>query len=355
MKPTYGRISRHGILPNCYSLDTPGTFTRTAEDAAILFNALARPGVDRLAPPSKLRRRGIAGMRIAVLRDPGPGFPQPDAALAAGFEAGLRVLERLGASLADVRLPVSASECLAVTRMIGPVESASIHESELREHPSQMGFALRDKLMAGSLVRAVDYLAALRRRAVIAEELQALMSGFDALVSFGTLHLPPLLGVEPEMTAFTVETMLTPFNLAGLPAMVQCTGFSAGERALPLHWQIVGRAGGEAAMLRVAIAYEGATAWRDRLPRPTPHPAPSPQMPTPTGSAIAVAEVAAFAARHGLDHLDADHLARMRDLMEPVALMSRTLTRTVDKERGPARESVQDATPDQVAHTRLSA
>jgi aspartyl-tRNA(Asn)/glutamyl-tRNA(Gln) amidotransferase subunit A len=353
--PTPGRFSLDGILPNCYSLDTPGTFTRTAEDAAILFNVLASPGVAELPAPSELRRCGIAGMKIAVLRDPGPGFPQAAQALSDAFEAGLRMLEGLGASLSDVRLPVSAAECLAVTRLIGPVESASIHESELRQRPSQMGFALRDKLMAGSLVRAVDYLAAQRRRAVVADELRALMAGFEALITFGTLHLPPLLGVEPEMTAFTVETMLTPFNLAGLPALVQCTGFSTDPRPLPLHWQIVGRAGGEAAMLRLAIAYEGATAWRDRLPEPTPHAAPSPQMPPPGASPVPMSEVIAFAARHGLNRLDPTHLERMRDLVEPVARTGHVLNRVTEKERRPAHASKQETTTDHPAHKRLSA
>lgn len=346
--PTAGRFSLDGILPNCYSLDIPGTFTRTAEDAAILFRALARlaPGED-FPGPAQMRQTGIGRMRVAVLRDPGPGFPQADAALAAGFEAGLRVLEGLGATLIDVSLPVSAAECLAVTRFIGPPESASIHESELREHPSEMGFALRDKLMAGSLVRAVDYLAALRRRAVIAEQMHSLLSGFDALVTYGTLHLPPLLGVEPEMTQFTVQTMLTPFNLAGLPAMVQCTGFSCADRPLPLHWQIVGRAGGEAAMLALAIAYEGATAWREQLPAPSAHPAPVPRTPPAGAASIPSAEIAAFAARHGLHGLTPAHLERMRELMEPVARMGELLDRVTDKERGPALAS---APPDHPPH-----
>jgi hypothetical protein len=249
------------------------------------------------------------------------------------------VLEGLGASLSDVRLPVSAAECLAVTRFIGPPESASIHEAELREHSPEMGFALRDKLMAGSLVRAVDYLAALRRRAVIADQLNELLSGFDALVTFGTLHLPPLLGIEPEMTDFTVQTMLTPFNLAGLPAMVQCTGFSCAERPLPLHWQLVGRAGGEAAILRLAIAYESATAWRDQLPLPAAHAASSPQMSPAAATSVAVSEVAAFTARHGLSGLAPAYLERMRELVEPVARMGQSLNRVTDKEQGPSLTS----------------
>ena len=338
--PTPGRYSLDGILPNCYSLDIPGTFSRTAEDAAILLSALGRtrPG-ESLQDADAIAASGITGLKIAVLRDPGPGFPQPDAALVAGFEAALRVLGQLGARLTDVRLPVAAAECFAVTRMIGPAESASIHEAELREHSERMGYALRDKLLAGSLVRAVDYLAAQRRRAEIARGLHALLDGFDALVTFGTLHLPPRLGVEPEMTAFTVETMLTPFNLSGNPALVQCTGFSAGH--LPLHWQIVARQGCEADCLRVAIAYERATGWRDVLPEPKAHP------PTPPKAAPVVplrsanfAEVKGFAARHGLSNLDDATLARMADLVAPVAQFGTGLQRVTDKQEGPYQDTV---------------
>jgi len=333
--PTAGSFSLQGVLPNCYSLDTPGTFTRTAEDAAILFNALARPGVARVGAPDALARRGIAGMKVGVLRDPGPGFPGAGAPLAQGLEAGLLVLEQLGAELTDVRLPVTVAECFAVTRLIGPVESASIHEQELRERPGDMGFALRDKLMSGALVRAVDYLAALRRRSEIAQQIRALLEDVDVLVTFGTLHLPPRLGVEPEMTAFTVETMLTPFNLAGVPALVQCTGFSSTKPALPLHWQLVARAGGEEAMLRLAIAYEQATSWRDYLPQPTPHAAPVPQFPARAEQAVSAEEAAELALRYRLDGLAPDHLNRLRDLVRPAAAAGHLIQRVADKTREP--------------------
>lgn len=339
--PTQGRFSLDGILPNCYTFDNPGTFSRTAEDAATLFNVLV-PGGARVPPPAQLREAGVRGMRVAVVSDPGAGFPQADPEMRRGFEDALGVLARLGATLVDVELPATAAECLSITRLIGPVESASIHEQELRERAAEMGFALRDKLLAGSLVRAVDYVAALRRRAEIAEHLHALLSGFDALVTFGPLHLPPRLGVEPEMTAFTVETILTPFNLAGLPALVQCTGFSTGERPLPLHWQVVGRAGGEAAILRLAVAYEQATGWRERLPHPTPYEAPVARLPEAAGDDIPFAEVSAFAQRHGLGQLPRAHLERMRALVEPVAGTGHVLQRVTEKERGPA---VRAATP----------
>ena len=268
MIPTPGRLSTRGILPNCWSLDIPGPFAWTVEDCAIIMDALFGAPARGALPAMSLTRavgQPVAGMHVAVIDDPGPGFPAADAALAAGLEEAVRVLERLGVRVTRTRLPIPAAECFAATRMIGPAETAAIHEKELKEQADLMGFALRDKLMGGSLVRAVDYLAAQRLRHTVADEIDAMLRGFDALVTFGTLHLPPRLGVEPEMTAFTIDTMLTPFNLSGHPALVQCTGFSNG---LPLHWQVVGNRGDEASIIRLASAYERATPWREKRAQP---------------------------------------------------------------------------------------
>ena len=346
--PTPGRYSLEGILPNCHTLDVPGTFTRTVDDARRLFAALSDaapyPAADRddAAHPA-----GLAGLRIGIVRDPGPGMPQPAAALAAGFEEGLKVLERLGATLVDMRLPVAVAECFAVTRLIGPVESAAIHEQELRQSPALLGYALRDKLLAGSLVPAVDYVAALRRKAVIAGEIDRLFDQVDLLLCFGALNLPPRLGVEPEMTAFTVETMLTPFNLSGHPAMVQCTGYSA--QGLPLHWQVVGRRGRETDVFRVGIAYENQTHWRERLPRIVRHEPSAAEFESGHRAAPAqrderesqvdqtlrtdtgLEEAERYARRHGIHRLAPEHLARMRDLFEPVARFGFAIDRVSDK------------------------
>ncbi len=265
---TPGRLPLDGILPNCWSLDIPGVFAWTVEDCAIVLDTLLGPRDAAGHPAASLRRSvggSIAGARIAVVDDPGAGSPRPDAPLERGFEAALAVLESLGATLIRVRLPVPAAECLAATRMIGPAESASIHERELVEHADRMGFALRDKLLAGSLVRAVDYLAAQRLRRTVADGIDTLLRGFDALVTYGTLHLPPIAGVEPETSAFTVDTMYTPFNLSGHPSLSQCTGFAGG---LPLNWQIVGNRFDEASIIRIAAAYEAATPWRRERAQP---------------------------------------------------------------------------------------
>ena len=255
-----GQISCEGILPNCYSLDVPGPLTWTVEDAALVLDVLVRPATSYV----RALMRPLTGLRIGVVRGPLGRFPGPDVPMSSYFEQGLKILEILGAHLIDARLPMPVSDCLDVTRLIGPAESAAIHERELRERPADMGFALRDKLLAGSLVRAVDYIHAQRQRRLIADAIDALIRDYDAIITFGPLHVAPRLGVEPEMTAFTVETCLTPFNLSAHPALVQCTGFSAD--GLPLSWQIVANRGDEVTALAIAAAYERSTPWRTRRP-----------------------------------------------------------------------------------------
>lgn len=252
------RLDRAGILPNCFTLDRPGIFAWTTEDAALVFDALTAERV------TEALTRSAAGMRIAVVRDVGPGFPPPDPDMAAGFDTATSVLATLGAELVPVSLPVPADECFRITRLIGPPESAAIHAEDFRARAADMGAALRDKLISGGRVPAVDYIGALRRLDAVGAATTTLLQDFDALVTFGTLHTPPRLGVEPEMTAYTVETALTPFNLSGHPVLVQCTGVTAS--GLPLHWQIVANRRDEAALFRLAAAYEAATPWRDRRP-----------------------------------------------------------------------------------------
>ncbi len=265
--PTPGRLSLDGILPNCWSLDNPGPFTWTVADSATVLEAIADRTDRDGSGPLAFRRavgKGVHGMRVGVVTDVGPGMPEPDAAMAAAFATGLEVLRSLGVDLVETKLPVAPATCFAVTSIIGPAESAAIHEQELRERPGDLGNALREKLLAGSLMRAVDYINAQRQRDLIASTIDRFMKGLDALVTFGALHVSPRLGVEPEMTAFTMETLLPPFSLSAHPALIQCTGYS--DAGLPLHWQVVANRGDEEAIYRLAGAFEAATPWRDRRP-----------------------------------------------------------------------------------------
>ena len=329
--PTAGLLATHGMLPNTFSLDRPGIVTWTVEDCALVAGVLLDDtGIDFHAVCSQ----SIRGMRVAVVRTSGQGLPEPDAPLTAALEAGLAVLSELGVRTEEVDLPVAASECYEITRTIGPAETAALHEQELRETPSALGFALRDKLLAGSTIRAVDYITALRRRAIVAEALNQLMEKYDALITYGALHMPPLLGVEPEMTRFTIDTMLTPFNLSGHPALVQCNGLT--PDGLPTHWQLVAKHGDEASLIRLANAYEMATDWRARRPtvdvgerqalRVATQGRHAAHIPSPE-----LAESRAYAGRVGLDALSDADLARLSSIKTSQEETGAALPRVADK------------------------
>lgn len=272
MKPTYGRVSRHGILPNCYTMDTPGPLTWTVEDSAIVLGAIAgrdtrdHATADR-AVPDYLRclDDGVAGMTIGVVRDVGAAPGAMDDANIAALEDMIAVLREAGARMVDVALPAPIAAYRSVTSVINWTESLSIHEDDFLRRAGDMGYALRDKLMSGALTRAVDYVAAQRRRRELADATDALVRSVDALVMPCAFRVAPAFADDAAMRAYTRENACPPFNASGHPAMTVCTGYDAA--GLPTNAQIAGRWFDEARVYQVARAYERATPWRDRRPQ----------------------------------------------------------------------------------------
>ncbi len=271
LKPTYGLVSRAGMLPNCWSLDVAGPLCWSAQDAAIVLRELA--GFDAADPSSAHAppvdyvaglHAGMQGMRIGVVRGFGPGTPPQDADNAAAIEAACAVLSGLGAQVVEAVLPAPLAEYEAVASVINWSESFSIHEQDFLERGAEMGRALREKMMSGAMVRAVDYLAAQRQRRVLALATDAMLRGYDAVLLPCAMHTAPLIEDLATVMAFTRDKVTTPFNISGHPAMSIRTGFT--EDGLPTNAQVVGRYFDEATVLRVAQAYEAATPWRESRP-----------------------------------------------------------------------------------------
>lgn len=270
LKPTYGLVSRAGCLPNCWSLDHNGPLTWTVEDAAIVLEAIA--GFDRADPSSVQAPRsayranldaGISGLTLGIVRDFGCEGEAWDPAQASAFDETIRVLRDLGAEIREVRLPAALTAYSHVMRIINWAETFSAHEQDFLERRHLMGESLRDKMMCGFLLRAADYIAALRHRRLLAGMTDDLIGTCDALVLPGAFHVAPPSSDPVAVPAYTADHACSVFNLTGHPAMVVCTGFDGG---LPLNAQIAGRAFGEETILRVAHAYERATAWRALRP-----------------------------------------------------------------------------------------
>lgn len=270
MKPTYGRVSSAGVFPLSYSLDHAGPLAWTAEDCALLLQAMA--GHDPRDPHSSVRavpdfrerlKHGVRGLRIGVVRHffetDNPVQPETHAAL----EAALGELRAAGAHVRDVTLaPLREwSACLTVINLS---ESFSVHRERLRTRFHDFGVLLRERLLLGAAIGAADYLAAQRRRRQLCVHFTQTMRDVDVLVTAATGGEAPEIASMKKWAGFERPSFMFPFNLTGAPAMSACIGF--GPAGLPLAMQIAGKPFDEATVFRVAHAYERLTDWRSRRP-----------------------------------------------------------------------------------------
>lgn len=270
LKPSYGRVSRTGMLPNCWSLDVAGPLCRTTEDAALVLGVLAGPdGKDEAARDLPVpdyresRGAGVRGMTVGVISDAGPDeIPSP--AQRAALDEAAATLAAAGARLVPLSLPESLALYRRTTSIINWSESFSIHETDSTERPHLMGRALRAKMMAGASVRAADYLAALRQRRLLAAGIEALFEQVDLLLLPGTQAVAPPFANESDVVDFTRRSWMAPFSLSGHPALTFPAGFDAD--GMPRNVQLATRWFDEATLLRCAAALENSSPWPARHP-----------------------------------------------------------------------------------------
>ena len=269
LKPTYGLVSRRGVLPNCFSHDHVGPLAWTSEDVAIVLSVIA--GHDPHDPSSAdVPSRNyaaeidapIAGIVIGVpwrwLEEEAPCTQETRA----GFDAALAVFRDLGATLRAVE-PPPLQLFDDAKKIIAIAELYSIHENELKTRAELFGASLRRRIIAGGLVRAEDYVQAMRVRRDLAIAMQQIFTTID-LMMLPTCEPAGKLEPTPPYSLFTDVSYMTAFNVSGNPALSTCSGFAA--NGMPQSLQIAGRLFEDATVLRAGHAYEGATQWRDRRP-----------------------------------------------------------------------------------------
>jgi aspartyl-tRNA(Asn)/glutamyl-tRNA(Gln) amidotransferase subunit A len=267
LKPTYGRVSRAGVLTLSWTLDHTGPMARTVEDCAYLLQAMA--GHDPADPASSRApvddyltplTRDIRGVRIGVPR--AYFFEGLDPEIERAFEEALEAFRRLGAEVRDVQIPsLHATHSFLLILM---AEAFAYHERDIRQHPELYGDVLRERILAGALVTASEYTQAQRIRAQICRETADVLRDVDVLATPTALKpaTPFTVAQDPEL-AFPKSNM-PPFNLTGLPTLALPCGFSSS--GLPLSLQVSGRPFEEGTVLRVGHAYEQATPWHARRP-----------------------------------------------------------------------------------------
>jgi aspartyl-tRNA(Asn)/glutamyl-tRNA(Gln) amidotransferase subunit A len=268
LKPTYGRVSRRGVLPNCYSQDHVGPLAWTTEDCALILSAIAgHDPEDPGSSPAPMQEFSAAldgtclGLTIGV---PWAWLDEARTSEATrrAFEAALDVLRGLGATIVPVTLPLLEAYS-DVKKTIAMSELFAIHGRDLRAHPELFGASLRYRVQCGALIRAEDYLQATRMRAELTTAMQRVFARHDAIV-MPSGEPAGKLEPTPHSWLFTHPSLTAPFNVSGHPALAICMGFA--DNGLPFSLQIAARHFDEAAALRIGDAYEKATPWRARRP-----------------------------------------------------------------------------------------
>jgi aspartyl-tRNA(Asn)/glutamyl-tRNA(Gln) amidotransferase subunit A len=270
LKPSYGRVSRHGVMLNSFTLDHCGPMTWTVADCATVLQAIAghdqKDLTSSTAPVpdfSGALPHDIKGIRIGVVTRFWQHDLPAEKAVSDGLAAALETLRVLGASLGEAELPPLAEYASPKVTIQLP-EIFSVYGEDARLCPELFGPKFRNRIAAGADVSAVDYVRAQRRRLELIENMWEVMAQFEVLVTAGTYPARNLVDVAAESQLNKVE-ITVPFSMTGFPALSLCIGFT--PDGLPLAMQIIGRPFEEETILRVAHAYERATAWRDRRPQ----------------------------------------------------------------------------------------
>jgi aspartyl-tRNA(Asn)/glutamyl-tRNA(Gln) amidotransferase subunit A len=265
-RPTYGRVSRHGAMALCWSLDKLGPMCRTAEDCGLVMAAIA--GADPLDPTSVDRAwRAEARsrrFRVGVLRD-SASKAQPE--VKKNFEEAVKVLR----AFCDVEENVPFPDFPygpAVSTIVG-AEGAAAFRDLIESGETQKLRAPNDKWggFAGSMVLAVDYLQAMRLRAPVRKALDELCRTYDAVAAPSRQTVASPIGVDFDKAYPGVgggPAVIPAGNLAGQPAISVVSGF--GENGLPTGIQFQGRAFTDETLVALATEYQRRTGWHTRRP-----------------------------------------------------------------------------------------
>jgi aspartyl-tRNA(Asn)/glutamyl-tRNA(Gln) amidotransferase subunit A len=278
LRPTWGRVSRHGSFPLSWSMDTAGPLTRTVEDAALLLRVIA--GHDPRDPLTSRRPvpdyvvaldAGVRGLRIGIIRELTFAGDTDVEVRGAVLEAARR-LQELGATVEETSLslvPLAG----AIFMALADADGAGLHQHWLRTRAPDYDEGTRRRLVTASLIPAALYQQAARARVLLRMELRDALVRHDLLLC-PTAHqaAPPIAAGRAAVTTraevagrfFTRRSYVTPAALAGTPAIALPCGFT--RAGLPLSLQLLGRPFDEATLLRAARAYEQETDWSGRRP-----------------------------------------------------------------------------------------
>ena len=275
LKPTFGLFSRYGVAPAAWSLDHPGTLTRTVEDCAILTEALAGhdprdAGSSKVAlgPLGPGTDESLEGLVVGVADDwwGVDVDPEVDALVRAAVEQ----LADLGATVVEMPWPLYEQAQL-VSAVLIPVEAAARWGDVVRDRGDEIDQKVRHRIESGFFITGVEYVHAQRVREGFRRAAGEAFAAVDVVAGpavpasachYGTTHLR--IGAEELDVLATYTEFGRPYNLTGFPALTVPCGFTAA--GLPVGLQLGARAFGEPTLFRVGHAYQAATSWHEQAP-----------------------------------------------------------------------------------------
>ena len=302
IKPTYGRCSRYGMIAFASSLDQAGPMARTAEDCALLLQAMSgfderdatsaqQPVPDFVAALRTPRAGATAEQPLAGLR---VGVPQEffgegvSADVATATRAALDQLQKLGATLVDISLPRTELS-IPVYYIIAPAEASSnlsrfdgvkfghraakygdLNDMYRKTRAEGFGPEVKRRIMIGAYVLShgyydAYYLQAQKLRRMIADDFQAAFKVCDVIAGPVSPTVARPIGSQSDpVQEYLADIFTLPASLAGLPGMSLPCGF--GEHDLPVGLQLIGNYWQEAQLLHTAHAFQQATDWHQRKP-----------------------------------------------------------------------------------------
>ena len=275
LRPSWGLVSRYGVMRGVWSMDTVGPISRTVEDAAITLGAIAghdpKDRYSSTAPVPDYRQAlggDLNGLKIGVITE----FMESDLVepkVRQTVSDSFATLGELGATVEEVSVPLSMDAGVASAVLLA-VEPALAQQDWIKDQLQDYGHDVRILLLTGSLLPAQAYYKAQKLRTMLRQQVLDSLEKYDVLVlptsGKGAQPLEQDPTVTSKETASRLAFLFTRiFNLASCPAMSVPCGFD--DRGMPVGLQIGARPGAEETIFKVAHAYEQATAWHTMRPR----------------------------------------------------------------------------------------
>jgi len=277
IRPSWGRVSRHGVLGASWSMDQVGPISRTVSDCAITLAAIAGhdpkdghtwdvPVPDYLASLSG----GVQSLNIGVITERVQG-PSVDPQVRDSVVKAIAQLGELGAVVSEIEIPLIAQSA-AISTAVTYGDVSGVHREGIDNHLKEYDYNLQLRLLTGAILPAQAHQKAVRLRHMLRQQILDALEKVDVLVmptsSIPASPLPEKAGVESKEAFLEMlggrRSFTAPFNLASVPALSINCGFTFDD--LPVGLQIACKPFDESMVFRVAYAYEQATDWHTRRP-----------------------------------------------------------------------------------------